>query len=63
MGNRNHLHVCQHCGVVHATSSSTGPRKCVACDAFTFSECEPNGFLRERLTYEPPIRVPGVRGD
>lgn len=48
MGYRNHLHVCQHCGVVHATSSSTGPEACVVCEAFTFSEYEPNDRLRER---------------
>jgi hypothetical protein len=48
MGNRNHLHVCQHCGVVHATASPTGPKTCVVCDAFTFSEYELNGFLEEQ---------------
>ena len=48
MGDRNHLHVCQHCGVVHATSSSTGPEACVVCEAFTFSEYELNDLLRER---------------
>jgi hypothetical protein len=52
MGNRNHLHVCQHCGVVHATSSSTAPKRCIACDAFVFSEYEPNGFLHERIVSE-----------
>jgi predicted nucleic acid-binding Zn-ribbon protein len=48
MGNRNHLHVCQHCGVVHATASSTGPRACVVCDAFTFSEYALNDRLEDR---------------
>lgn len=52
MGHRNYLHVCQHCGIVHATSSSTGPKKCVVCDAFTFSEYEPNEFLYERSDLE-----------
>ncbi|AUV80402.1 hypothetical protein C2R22_00980 [Salinigranum rubrum] len=52
MGNRNHLHVCQHCGVVHATASSTGPRTCVVCDAFTFSEYELNGLLEARRAAE-----------
>jgi hypothetical protein len=47
MGYRNHLHVCQHCGVVHATSSSTGPEECVVCEAITFSEYELNDLLRE----------------
>lgn len=37
MGNRNVLHVCQHCGIVHATSSSTAPEACFVCEAFTFS--------------------------
>ncbi len=48
MGNRNHLHVCQHCGVVHATASSTGPETCVTCDAITFSEYELNDLLEAR---------------
>lgn len=52
MGYRNYLHVCQHCGIVHATSSSTGPKKCVVCDAFTFSEYEPNRLLYERSDLE-----------
>lgn len=52
MGDRNHLHVCQHCGVVHATSSSTGPEECVVCEAFTFSEYELNDLLPERLDSE-----------
>lgn len=52
MGYRNYLHVCQHCGIVHATSSSTGPKKCVICDAFTFSKYEPNELLHERSDLE-----------
>lgn len=58
MGYRNHLHVCQHCGIVHATSSSTGPKKCVVCDAFTFSEYEPNELLHGRN--DPERRSSGV---
>jgi predicted nucleic acid-binding Zn-ribbon protein len=53
MGYRNYLHVCQHCGIVHATSSSAGPKKCVLCDARTFSEYEMNGLLEERRDAEP----------
>lgn len=45
MGDRNHLHVCRHCGIVHATASSTAPERCVVCGAFTFSEYALNGFL------------------
>lgn len=62
MGFRNHLHVCQHCGVVHATSSSTGPEVCVVCEAFTFSPSELNEFLRERDGVESgPIETDGER--
>lgn len=46
MGYRNHLHICQHCGVVHATASSTGPETCGVCDAFTFSPYELNSLLQ-----------------
>lgn len=55
MGYRNHLHVCQHCGVVHATASSTSPEACVVCEAFTFSPYELNELLRERpgIEYGP----------
>lgn len=48
MGYRNHLHVCQACGIVHASASPTAPTECVVCDAFTFSEYELNGLLEER---------------
>lgn len=48
MGNRNHLHVCQHCGIVHATASATSPERCFVCRAVTFSEYELNDVLRER---------------
>lgn len=62
MGYRNHLHVCQHCGVVHATSSSTGPEACVVCEAFTFSPSELNELLRERDGVESgPIETDGER--
>lgn len=53
MGYRNYLHVCQHCGIVHATSSSAGPKKCGVCDAFTFSEYELNGLLQEKRDAAP----------
>lgn len=53
MANRNHLHVCRHCGIVHATSSSKGPRKCMVCDEANFSEYEPDGFLRDKMGLEP----------
>lgn len=53
MGYRNHLHVCQHCGLVHATASSTGPKQCVGCDAFTFSEYELNELLHEERDSNP----------
>ena len=38
MGDRNHLHVCRHCGNVMATSTTTGPRKCFNCDEAEFSQ-------------------------
>ena len=38
MGDRNHLHVCRHCGNVMATSSTTGPRECFNCDESEFSQ-------------------------
>jgi molybdopterin converting factor small subunit len=41
MGYRNHLHVCQHCGVVHATASTIGPNRCVVCGERNFSEYVP----------------------
>lgn len=63
MAYRNHLHVCQHCGIVHATSSSTGPRKCRVCDAFTFSEYEADTNTHEQKEYETPIHVPQVSDD
>jgi predicted nucleic acid-binding Zn-ribbon protein len=47
MGDRNHLHVCRHCGLVHATASSTGPEECIVCGAFTFSEYVPEPTDRE----------------
>ena len=53
MGDRNHLHVCRHCGIVHATASSTGPERCVVCDAFSFSEYELNGLLDDENEIEP----------
>ncbi len=38
MEDRNHLHVCRHCGNVMATSSAeTGPRKCFNCEEEEFS--------------------------
>ncbi|MFC7044751.1 ubiquitin-like small modifier protein 1 [Halobacteriaceae archaeon GCM10025711] len=49
MGFRNHLHVCQHCGVVHATSSSTGPRVCAVCKGFDFSEYSPEKYATWKL--------------
>ncbi|WP_439027685.1 ubiquitin-like small modifier protein 1 [Haloarchaeobius sp. DT45] len=49
MGFRNHLHVCQHCGVVHATSSSTGPRRCAVCDDRDFSEYHPENHVEWKL--------------
>jgi hypothetical protein len=57
MGNRNHLHVCQHCGLVHATSSSTPPTTCVVCDAFTFSLYEPELGSRGRTEPDRPVSV------
>jgi len=53
MGNRNHLHVCQRCGIVQATSSSTAPRRCFVCDGLTFSEYEPDGDPAERVELDP----------
>lgn len=38
MGDKNHLHVCQHCGNVMATSSATGPQKCFNCGGEGFSQ-------------------------
>jgi molybdopterin converting factor small subunit len=37
MADRNHLHVCRHCGNVMATSSNTGPRACPICESEQFS--------------------------
>jgi rubrerythrin len=48
MGNRDHLHVCQQCGIVHAVASSTGPERCVVCRAVTFTEYELTDVSRER---------------
>lgn len=62
MGNRNHLHVCQHCGIVHATASSTGPERCVVCDAFTFSEYELNGLLDDANEHEVTTSAEGDDG-
>jgi predicted nucleic acid-binding Zn-ribbon protein len=63
MGNRNVLHVCQHCGTVQATASSTAPEACVVCEAFTFSQYEPatsreeaSDRTRERLTVRSATR-------
>lgn len=56
MSNRNHLHVCQHCGIVHATASTTSPERCFVCRALTFSEYELNNVLRERRTGEADTR-------
>ncbi|AKU06752.1 MULTISPECIES: hypothetical protein [Haloferax] len=53
MGDRNHLHVCQHCGVVHATASPTAPEACVVCEALTFSPSELNALLRTRGRIDP----------
>ncbi|POG53691.1 hypothetical protein [Haloferax marisrubri] len=55
MGDRNHLHVCQHCGVVHATASPTAPEACIVCEALTFSPSELNAFLRENSGTEPEL--------
>lgn len=55
MGYRTHLHVCQHCGIVQATASATAPRKCVVCEAFTFSEYEYQAPTRERREREPAV--------
>lgn len=41
MGYRNHLHVCQHCGVVQATASQVGPNRCIVCGERNFSEYVP----------------------
>jgi predicted nucleic acid-binding Zn-ribbon protein len=38
MGDRNHLHVCRHCGNVVATGSPTGPQKCFNCGGTDFSQ-------------------------
>jgi predicted nucleic acid-binding Zn-ribbon protein len=37
MADRNHLHVCRHCGNVVATSSTTGPKSCFNCEGEDFS--------------------------
>ncbi|WP_058825784.1 hypothetical protein [Haloferax sp. Q22] len=55
MGDRNHLHVCQHCGVVHATASPTAPEACIVCEALTFSPSELNALLREHSGTEPEL--------
>lgn len=46
MGYRNHLFVCQHCGVVKATASETPPEACVVCEARTFSPYALNDLVR-----------------
>ena len=56
MGYRNHLHVCQHCGVVHATASPTPPAACVVCDAFTFSASDLNDLLGATSGADPRPR-------
>lgn len=38
MGDRNHLHVCRHCGNVMATSSRSSPRECFNCEGEVFSQ-------------------------
>ncbi len=48
MGYRNHLHVCQHCGIVHATASATSPTECVVCEGLTFSEYESESRFSNR---------------
>jgi hypothetical protein len=59
MGYRNYLHVCQHCGVVHATASSTPPTRCVVCEGLTFSEHEPESRFGERHGIEgAPAAIP-----
>ncbi|MFB6079648.1 MAG: hypothetical protein ABEJ81_01410 [Haloferacaceae archaeon] len=37
MGDRNHLHVCRHCGNVMATASETPPKECFNCTERNFS--------------------------
>ncbi|WP_396612537.1 hypothetical protein ACH9L7_04480 [Haloferax sp. S1W] len=55
MGDRNYLHICRHCGVVHGTASSTPPEECIVCGAITFSEYELNDVLRERQRPDRPV--------
>ncbi|RDZ65630.1 hypothetical protein C5B90_04535 [Haloferax sp. Atlit-12N] len=55
MGDKNYLHVCQHCGVVHATASPTAPKACIVCEALTFSPSELNALLRERRAIESEL--------
>ncbi|ELZ85002.1 hypothetical protein C453_10490 [Haloferax elongans ATCC BAA-1513] len=58
MGDRNHLHVCRHCGVVHGTASSTPPEECLVCESGSFSEYTLNDLLREREPVEPQLPTP-----
>lgn len=37
MGDKNHLHVCRHCGNVVGTSTLKGPRECFNCEGQEFS--------------------------
>lgn len=37
MGDKNHLHVCRHCGNVVATSTTTAPEECFNCGEGDFS--------------------------
>jgi molybdopterin converting factor small subunit len=64
MGCRNHLHVCQHCGVVHATASTIGPNRCMGCNEQHFSEYVPANTVTwdlysefKRAVGERPVRV------
>lgn len=55
MGDKNHLHVCRHCGVVHATATTTPPRECIVCAAITFSQYQPEATQTERRRRETPL--------
>ncbi|MFC7096493.1 ubiquitin-like small modifier protein 1 [Halobaculum marinum] len=60
MGYRNHLHVCQHCGVVQATASQVGPNRCIVCGERNFSEYVPANTVTLRL-YSDFKRAVGER--
>lgn len=52
MGDRNHLHICRHCGIVQATASETGPEMCIVCGGITFSQHHSNTTLGETQVEE-----------